>query len=280
MLSNQTYASGTTQGRVLIAPNGNSMGMGVLTFGTVCDAGWDDADATVVCRALRFGVSGVALPGGSSGTGAAQQPIYAGGLACLGDEEHPGLCGGTWFGDVMDPGSSLVAAAASSCSHARDAAVVCFGFPREPGSAWVACTTGWGWGAWAPACLNRVLTLLLCCPLLPSAPRRARARPPRQRLRQRHRSAAAAAPGQRYAAAARPPARLRGGAGQQHLGRRVPAHGQRGGRSRGPLVQRRLCLRGVPAAGLRLGLGLVARLLSGRTAHGAAVPHGGAVRRL
>ena len=82
-------------------------------WGTVCDDGWDDTDAGVVCRQLGFGSSGTAI--GSSGFGNGSGPIWLDSVTCTGNESALANCGhfgvGFW----------------RSCSHSDDAGVRCSG---------------------------------------------------------------------------------------------------------------------------------------------------------
>ena len=60
-------------------------------WGTVCDDGWDDTDAGVVCRQLGFGSLGTAI----TSTGYAQQPklTLLDGVTCTGNEATLARCG-------------------------------------------------------------------------------------------------------------------------------------------------------------------------------------------
>ena len=80
-------------------------------WGTVCDDGWDDADAGVVCRQLGFGSSGTAI--GSAGFGQGSGSVWLGGVACSGNESNIMSCG------------RLSINATRRCSHSKDAGVNC-----------------------------------------------------------------------------------------------------------------------------------------------------------
>ena len=58
-------------------------------WGTVCDDGWDDTDAGVVCRQLGFGSSGTAI----GFTNFSQKPVLLNGVHCTGDESLLTECG-------------------------------------------------------------------------------------------------------------------------------------------------------------------------------------------
>ena len=64
-------------------------------WGTVCDDGWDDTDAGVVCRQLGFGSSGTAINSDNFGQGLGY--IWLANVACTGSEStlircgHPGV---------------------------------------------------------------------------------------------------------------------------------------------------------------------------------------------
>ena len=82
-------------------------------WGTVCDDGWDDTDAGIVCRQLGFGSSGTAI--GSAGFGQGSGSIWLDSVTCTGSELMLVNC------------SHLGVGATRSCSHSEDAGVRCYG---------------------------------------------------------------------------------------------------------------------------------------------------------
>ena len=74
--------SSYNEGRVEVFYNGQ--------WGTVCDDGWDDTDAGVVCRQLGFG-SGTAI--GSANFSQASGPIWLADVSCTGNESTLASCG-------------------------------------------------------------------------------------------------------------------------------------------------------------------------------------------
>ena len=95
--------SSYNEGRVEVNYNGE--------WGTVCDDGWDNTDAGVVCRQLGFGSSGTAI--GSAGFGQGSGSILLDSVLCSGDELTLTSCG------------HLGIRITRSCSHAEDAGVRC-----------------------------------------------------------------------------------------------------------------------------------------------------------
>ena len=95
-------------GRVEIYYNGE--------WGTVCDDGWDTADATVVCRQLGFYSSVRAY--GSARYGQGTGPILLSRLSCIGNEPN-----------LTDCNQSSVGT--KNCTHSDDASVVCRGDRRK-----------------------------------------------------------------------------------------------------------------------------------------------------
>ena len=90
------------QGRVEIMYQG--------IWGTMCDDGWDDIDATVVCKELGFLNGTVARQDRfESGSG----PVWLHQVGCLGNENKLSHCTHTGAGNV------------GNCSHAQDAGVQC-----------------------------------------------------------------------------------------------------------------------------------------------------------
>ena len=79
-------------------------------WGTVCDDGWDDTDAGVVCRQLGFS-SGTAI--GSAGFGQGLGSLLLDSVTCTGNELQLASCG--------HPGVGIT----RSCSHSEDAGVRC-----------------------------------------------------------------------------------------------------------------------------------------------------------
>ena len=77
----------------------------------MCDDGWDDTDAGVVCRQLGFGSSGTAI--GSAGFGQGSGSILLDKVSCNGSEIILARCGHLGINVVQ------------SCSHAEDAGVRC-----------------------------------------------------------------------------------------------------------------------------------------------------------
>ena len=91
------------EGRVEVSYNG--------VWGTVCDDGWDDTDAGVVCRQLGFGSSGIAI--GSAHFGQGSGSIWLDSVTCSGSESTLARCGHLGIGVTR------------SCSHNEDAGVRC-----------------------------------------------------------------------------------------------------------------------------------------------------------
>ena len=94
--------SSDAEGRVEIYHNG--------AWGTVCDDGWSDADASVVCRQL--GYSGAASARTQAFFGQGSGPIYYDDVVCSGSE--------TRLADCSHPGVGV-----HNCAHTEDAGVVC-----------------------------------------------------------------------------------------------------------------------------------------------------------
>ena len=82
-------------------------------WGTVCDDGWDNTDAGVVCRKLGFGSLGTAI--GSAGFGQGSGPIWLDSVTCTGSESTLASCGHLGVGVTR------------SCLHSEDAGVRCHG---------------------------------------------------------------------------------------------------------------------------------------------------------
>ena len=79
-------------------------------WGTVCDDGWDDTDAGVVCRQLGFGSLGKAI--GSAGSGQGSGSVWLSNVTCTGSESILPSCGHVGVG-------------VHSCTHSEDAGVSC-----------------------------------------------------------------------------------------------------------------------------------------------------------
>ena len=82
-------------------------------WGTVCDDGWDNTDAGVVCRQLGFGSSGTAIR--SAGFGQGSGPIWLDSVTCTGNESTLASC---YHAGINVTGL---------CTHSNDAGVRCFG---------------------------------------------------------------------------------------------------------------------------------------------------------
>ena len=79
-------------------------------WGTICDDGWDDIDATVVCRELGF-LNGTATRQAQSDP--VINPVWLTQVGCLGNESKLSHC--------IHPGAGNV----GNCSHIQDAGVQC-----------------------------------------------------------------------------------------------------------------------------------------------------------
>ncbi|KAI2646792.1 Deleted in malignant brain tumors 1 protein [Labeo rohita] len=88
-------------------------------WGTVCDVGWDLADAAVVCRELDCGEPVDALSDAHFGQGSG--PIWMSFVVCTGSESTLKNCGSAGWGK-------------SSCDHSKDAGVICSGVRLVGGS--------------------------------------------------------------------------------------------------------------------------------------------------
>ena len=81
-----------------------------LTWGTVCDDGWDITDANVVCRQLNYSRAISAL--GDAYFGAGGGPIYYDEVTCNGTETRLAECDNSGFG-------------IHNCYHGEDAGAQC-----------------------------------------------------------------------------------------------------------------------------------------------------------
>ena len=79
-------------------------------WGTVCDDGWEIADATVVCREVGCGVATDALPSAHFGQGSGV--TWLDDVACTGTETSLKNC----ISDVWGK---------HNCGHGEDASVIC-----------------------------------------------------------------------------------------------------------------------------------------------------------
>ena len=82
-------------------------------WGTVCDDGWDDIAAGVVCRQLGFGSTGISVYSASFGQGSGT--VLLDNVLCTGSEPILARCGHLGVGVTR------------SCSHIDDAGVRCLG---------------------------------------------------------------------------------------------------------------------------------------------------------
>ena len=85
-------------------------------WGTVCNDGWDTADATVVCRQLGFYSSVYAHRSAAYGPGTG--PIWLSRLSCYGNESSLFKC-------------SQLSTMTINCTHSDDASVACHGQRRK-----------------------------------------------------------------------------------------------------------------------------------------------------
>ena len=82
-------------------------------WGTVCNHGWDDTDAGVVCRQLGLGSTGISY--GTAYFGQGTGPIWLDNIACMRNELTLARCG------------HLGVNITRNCSHDEDVGVRCHG---------------------------------------------------------------------------------------------------------------------------------------------------------
>ena len=78
-------------------------------WGTVCDDGWDDIDATVVCRELGYFNGTTKQNHFESSSG----PVWLRQVNCLGNESKLSHC--------MHSGAGVI----GNCTHIQDVAIQC-----------------------------------------------------------------------------------------------------------------------------------------------------------
>jgi len=79
-------------------------------WGTVCDSGWDNTDASVVCKDLELGSLGIAMH--SSYFDNRSSLIWLDGVFCIGNESGLVHCGNNGIGNT-------------NCSQREAAGVIC-----------------------------------------------------------------------------------------------------------------------------------------------------------
>ena len=97
--------SSYNEGRVEVYYNGE--------WGTVCDDGWDDTDAGVVCRQLGFGSLGISYSNAYFGQGSGL--IWLDNVECTSSESTLVSCGHLGVNNIRN------------CSHSEDAGLRCHG---------------------------------------------------------------------------------------------------------------------------------------------------------
>lgn len=118
------------QQRATSASSGSSSSP-AAAWGTVCSEGWDDRDASVVCRRLGYRY-GYALTSPASlhyAPGDNNTPVHLTGVDCTGSETSLDACRGAQLSNRGDYGGR--GGLNSVClSHELDAGVVCRDSPR------------------------------------------------------------------------------------------------------------------------------------------------------
>ncbi|XP_064176531.1 LOW QUALITY PROTEIN: deleted in malignant brain tumors 1 protein-like [Anguilla rostrata] len=124
------------------------------SWGTVCDADFDQRDAEVVCRELRCGVSKELRGAAAFGQGEGQ--VWAEEIQCSGNESHISFC-------------PKALSQNESCSHGNDVGLVCSGYTEsrladgpDNCSGRVELQHLGTWGTVCDACWDRRASNVLC----------------------------------------------------------------------------------------------------------------------